>query len=75
MNYVIVSDYEDDEDGVLFWSNEEGWGHRSLATVFNEDERNDGLGLPDGAAGWVRASSVRLGPPDVILPGEDGMFD
>ncbi len=61
-SYIITSDYEDDEDGVLFWSNEDGWVDRASATVFTEAVRDDAL-LPDGAAGWVRASSsyeVRL---------------
>ncbi len=55
--YIIVSDFEDDEDGVLFWSNKDGWVDRDSATLFTEAERNDGLGLPLEAAGWVKASS------------------
>jgi hypothetical protein len=59
-NYIIVSNYEDDEDGVLYWSNEDGWGHRSTATLFTEADTDtyDGLSLPIEAAGWVRVSSA-----------------
>lgn len=59
-NYIIVSDFEDDDDGCLYWSNEDGWGHRSTATVFSDEDRKamDGLSLPFEAAGWVRASDT-----------------
>jgi hypothetical protein len=54
--YVILSDFEDAEDGVLYWSNEDGWGSRSTATVFTEAERDD-VRMPLEAAGWMRVNN------------------
>jgi hypothetical protein len=48
--YIIVSDFEDPEDGVLYWSNQDGWVDRQSATVFPKKVGN----LPGDAAGWVR---------------------
>jgi hypothetical protein len=64
--YIIVSDFEDDEDGVLYWSNEDGWGHRATATVFAETNWD----LPMESLGWVKVSpffqeGVSEGPPPV----------
>jgi hypothetical protein len=54
--YIIVSNFEDDEDGVLYWSNDDGWGHRSTATVFPDDRTS--IGFPMEAAGWVKVSEA-----------------
>jgi hypothetical protein len=47
--YVIAGPV-DDEDGTLYWSNEDGWGSLSTATVFTETERATGsLPMGDGS--------------------------
>lgn len=53
--YVIAGPI-DPEDGTLFWSNADGWGHLSTATVFTSDEYDDGRGnVPFGDnARWMR---------------------
>lgn len=51
--YVIAGPV-DDEDGTLYWSNDDGWVFLSTATVFTFDERNNAQ-LPIGDdARWVR---------------------
>ena len=51
MKYVIISNFKDDDE-YLYWSNADGWGDRSTATVFTEEERRDGR-LPADSGGWV----------------------
>jgi hypothetical protein len=57
-NWVIVSEETDDDGGepgsVLYWSNEDGWGHRSTATEYTTAEKTV-MNLPQDALGWQPA--------------------
>ena len=48
-SYVIVC-----YDAGAYWSNDDGWGARSTATVFTRQER-DTLTLPMDASGWEQS--------------------
>jgi hypothetical protein len=60
-SYVIAGKV-DDEDGTLYWSNADGWGFLSTATVFTAEEFNDDKGnLPlfDDEARWVELPDMQ----------------
>ena len=64
-SYVIAGKV-DDEDGTLFWSNTDGWGFLSTATVFTAEEYNDDKGnLPlfDDEARWVELPDPEQNAP------------
>lgn len=52
----VIAGYVDDEDGTLYWSNDDGWGHLASATVFSQAERcGEYVNLPmDDDARWVQ---------------------
>jgi hypothetical protein len=51
----VIAGPLDSEDGTLYWSNDDGWGFLSTATVFTAAEYDGGKGnLPiDDDARWV----------------------
>ena len=49
--YVIAGPV-DFEDGTLYWSNEDGWGFLSTATVFAESEIDSNLPFDEDSR-WV----------------------
>ncbi len=53
--FVIVGPY-DDEDGTLYWSNDDGWGFLSSATIFTEVESKK-FDLPIEGIRYERLSS------------------
>lgn len=77
-SYIIISDFKDDEDGFLYWSNEDGWGSRETATVFSQEER-DTNELPMQARAWIASDepfpgynqAARAGLPDTESPYAD----
>lgn len=54
MQFLIKSDHEKDyrTGEFLYWSNEDGWVDKTLATVFAENEKRY-VTLPDSTAEWV----------------------
>lgn len=38
-NWYVIAGPVDPEDGTLYWSNVDGWGFLSTATVFSEAEQ------------------------------------
>lgn len=52
--YVIMHMHRDPvDDAPLFWSNSEGWGFLSEATVFSTSEVAEFKYLPQEAWGWL----------------------
>jgi hypothetical protein len=68
MSSYVIAGPVDSEDGTLFWSNDDGWGFLSTATVFTEAEWDTGKGnLPmDDDARWVRMPAVQT-PQEVFM--------
>ena len=50
--FVIAAIPRPDDDEPLFWSNSDGWGSLTNATVFSSYERTY-YSLPLGAYGWI----------------------
>lgn len=57
--YVITNE---DDDEPLFWSNADGWGFLSTATIFTRDEANE-LNLPIGGK-WISLVTALATAPD-----------
>lgn len=54
----VIAGHVDSDDGTLYWSNDDGWGHLSTATVFSQHEQEI-LPLPLGwFTRWVMLPNV-----------------
>ncbi len=62
MNWVIMHNRFDAEDGILFWNNEDGWVTLAGATVFSDSEQNEFEHLPVEYWGWVELPPVSVYP-------------